>query len=168
MNINHVNGNIITFAQNGEFDYLVHGCNCQVIMGAGVAKALVDTWPEVLEADRTFPMGRGIWRLGNVSFTTVTTNKGSSLTVVNAYTQLRPSVGADVFEYDSFRVILDKLVHLTKLRWENDNTVTTTFGMPRIGQGLAGGNAPRIMSMIEEFALKIHPYNGKVTVVTFQ
>lgn len=33
-----IQGNFIHLAQNGEFDLIVHGCNCFCTMGAGIAK----------------------------------------------------------------------------------------------------------------------------------
>ncbi|RYD20572.1 MAG: hypothetical protein EOP88_14530 [Verrucomicrobiaceae bacterium] len=35
-----VAGDLIQLAKNGEFDLIVHGCNCMCTMGAGVAKGI--------------------------------------------------------------------------------------------------------------------------------
>jgi hypothetical protein len=63
-----------------------------------------------------------------------------------------------VFEYASFEVILKKLSHLyPDYRW----------GFPRIGQGLAGGNAERINAMIQTFADTVEQTGGTVTIVDY-
>lgn len=42
--MNKINGNLITLALEGEFDVIVHGCNCFCVMKAGIA----------VEMDRVF------------------------------------------------------------------------------------------------------------------
>ena len=47
-----IRGDLIALAQDGHFDVIVHGCNCQCTMGAGIAKAIKEAFPEALEADK--------------------------------------------------------------------------------------------------------------------
>lgn len=37
MNYKEIEGDLITYARNGMFDVIVHGCNCLCSMGAGIA-----------------------------------------------------------------------------------------------------------------------------------
>ena len=37
-----VTGDLITLALEGEFDVIIHGCNCYNTMGAGIARAVRD------------------------------------------------------------------------------------------------------------------------------
>lgn len=46
---------------------LVHGCNCQGVMGGGVAKLIRDRWPNVYEAYRKQMVASKL-RLGDVNF----------------------------------------------------------------------------------------------------
>jgi len=39
-----IKGNLITLAKKGEFDVIVHGCNCLNVMGAGIAKQIKKTF----------------------------------------------------------------------------------------------------------------------------
>ncbi len=49
--MNVVHGDLIKLALTGEFDVIIHGCNCQCEMGAGIAKAIKSTFPEAYQAD---------------------------------------------------------------------------------------------------------------------
>ena len=78
-------GDLLQLALDGEFDVIIHGCNCQCAMGKGIAKSIKETFPEAYEADRRTAKGdRG--KLGMISFATVQRN-GREITVVNGYTQ---------------------------------------------------------------------------------
>ena len=79
--------------------------------------------------------------------------------IVNAYTQIGFSPrNMDHFEYASFEVILKKMAH---------EYGPFNIGLPYIGMGLAGGNKDIIIPMIEDFAEKITPQGGTVTLVEF-
>jgi hypothetical protein len=64
-----------------------------------------------------------------------------------------------VFEYTAFQLILEKLAFAFPGK---------RFGLPRIGQGLAGGDPNIIIPMIEWFAERIALEDGSVTLVTFE
>jgi O-acetyl-ADP-ribose deacetylase (regulator of RNase III) len=84
-----IKGDIVAAAIRGELEVLVHGCNCLGCMGAGLAKKVSRTWPQVLVADRFTT--RSAVKLGTILPVQVSNN----LVVVNAYTQHRPSPCAD-------------------------------------------------------------------------
>jgi O-acetyl-ADP-ribose deacetylase (regulator of RNase III) len=150
-------GDLLALAEEGHFDIIVHGCNCQNVMGSGIAKQIKDKYPGAYQADTEMDnySVRRYDKLGN--YTMVDTGK---FMVVNAYTQFKylPR-GIDHFEYASFAVILQKLAHYYG---------SLRFGLPYIGMGLAGGDSERIMSIIEEFAKLVHEKNGTVTLVEYQ
>ena len=52
-----VAGDSVDLARRGEFDVIVHGCNCFHEMGAGVAKAIRAAFPEAAAADQETPRG---------------------------------------------------------------------------------------------------------------
>ena len=45
-------GNLLEMAKNGEFDIIIHGCNCLHTMGAGIAKYIKQDFPEAFQADK--------------------------------------------------------------------------------------------------------------------
>ena len=80
-----VQGDLIKLALSGEFDLIVHGCNCFCTMGAGIAKTIKQEFPAAYQADLATAKGEKP-KLGQISYATVelATNK---LIVVNGYTQ---------------------------------------------------------------------------------
>ena len=146
-----VKGNLITLAEQGEFDVIVHGCNCFCKMGSGIALEVKKRYPAACQADYDTEPG-DINKLGN--FTSFDTGP---FTIINAYTQFAPGSGEDVFEYDAFQVILQKLS-----QWPDKR-----YGFPMIGAGLAGGDWDRIREKIEIFHNAIENYGGSASVVEF-
>ena len=155
----HRKGNLIDLAEQGEFDVIIHGCNCQNTMGSGIAREIRERYPQAYEADTlaTKQWQSPVAKLGNFS-TYATVGKGHPFIIVNAYTQVNfEPRGMDHFEYESFYLILKKLEVLGPVR----------FGLPYIGMGLAGGDKDRIIPMIEDFAVRVAATSGSVTLVEF-
>lgn len=160
--LKHAKGNLIDMAEAGEFDVIVHGCNCQNVMGSSIAREIRERYPQAFEADRIYHEHLAsdydnpcIEKLGNYSEAWA-----EKFTIVNAYTQVHylPR-GVDHFEYGSFAVILKKLSY----RFPGG----TRFGFPYIGMGLAGGDKTRIMSFLEEFGREVKKSGGSTTLVKF-
>lgn len=132
-------GDLLQLALDGEFDVIIHGCNCQCAMGKGIAKSIKETFPEAYEADRRTAKGdRG--KLGMISFATVQRN-GREITVVNGYTQYHWRGPEGRADYEAIRGVM--------------RAVKTGFpglriGYPKIGAGLAGGDWKIISEIIEE------------------
>jgi O-acetyl-ADP-ribose deacetylase (regulator of RNase III) len=82
-----VRGDLIELALAGQFDVIVHGCNCMCAMGAGIAKGIKATFPEAYAADCSTPKGARE-KLGTISTARVERD-GRVLHVVNGYTQYR-------------------------------------------------------------------------------
>lgn len=137
-----VKGNAIHMAEAGHFDVFVHGCNCMNIMGAGIARQVRSIWPSAFAADEKYSTGRRSM-LGTYSFTVVRASKNNEklLAVVNAYTQYAPGNGEDVFEYEAFVNVLQKL---------HEDFPDAIIGMPAIGCGYAGGDKERILNIIRQ------------------
>lgn len=158
--LKHAKGNLIDMAEAGLFDVIVHGCNCQNTMGSGIAKEIRERYPQAYEADSAMihTYQYPVLKLGN--FSVAADNPiDPKFEIVNAYTQLNylPR-GVDHFDYDSFEIILKKLAHVAP---------TSRFGFPYIGMGLAGGNAIKIMTSLELFAMRITATGGSATLVEF-
>lgn len=133
-----VKGDLIALAFDGKFDVIVHGCNCQCTMGAGIAKYIRAAFPEAYEADRRTEKGLRS-KLGTISSATIVRD-GIKFEVVNAYTQFHyrgrgPKVVYSAIR-DAFREVKTRF---TDLR----------IAYPKIGAGLAGGNWSRIAGIID-------------------
>ena len=152
--MNTVKGDLLAMGKANQFDIIVQGCNCHNVMGSGIAKQIreqfADAWfadQETLAGDRN--------KLGRY-----TIGMSGRLVIINAYTQYNTAKypGQDVFEYNSFQNILENLaVRFGKYK----------FGLPMIGMGLAGGDAARIMPMLNAFSKEVAEQGGSVTMVEF-
>lgn len=162
-----INGDLIKLALQGEFDVIAHGCNCQCVMGAGIAPQMAKAFG-VDEYPMESPDYKGsINKLGTIEFekqwfplpTTTGVNFGGfSLFVVNAYTQFnygRNHADGDKkpVDYDAITMVMKKMNHIFKGKH---------IGLPKIGAGLAGGDW-RIISGIIERELK----DCDVTIVNY-
>jgi O-acetyl-ADP-ribose deacetylase (regulator of RNase III) len=159
-----VKGDLIKLAEQGEFDIIIHGCNCFHCMGGGIAKQLADKYPQVKEADRQTEFGDRK-KLGSYTSAIVEVD-GRYFTVVNLYTQYKWSSGSDVFEYDAFQKFLDNQVEFLGY-YSPSSLRRKSIGFPMIGAGLAGGDWSRISKMIEDFSEEVKDF-ADVTVVEYQ
>ena len=153
--MNIIKGDLIKMTMAGHFDVIIHGANCFNTMGSGIAKQIREKFPEAYAADCATVAGDRS-KLG-----TYTEAHYNFLVVVNAYTQYdfnKRGESKDLFEYDSFRAILDSLAA---------KYVGSSFGLPMIGCGLAGGDKTRIIKIIEDFATIVESKNGSVTLVQY-
>jgi O-acetyl-ADP-ribose deacetylase (regulator of RNase III) len=147
-----VHGDLIQLARNGQFDVIVHGCNCFCTMGAGIAKAIRAAFPAAYDADlATVPGSRE--KLGSCSRAEVLTDH-ASLVVVNAYTQFDWRGKGPKVDYDAVR---------SCMKWIKLSYAGKRIGLPKIGAGLAGGDWKRISAIVDE---ELEGEN--VTVVEFQ
>ena len=151
--LKHAKGNLLDMAENGDFNIIIHGCNCFHSMGAGIAKEIASRYPEAEDADNATSI-YNYDKIGTFSHAVI----DKRFWIVNAYTQYNPSSGLDVFEYTAFELILEKLARmLPKER----------YGLPYIGMGLARGDKDRIIPIIERFADRVSKAGGSVTLVEF-
>lgn len=134
-----IRGDLIQLALEGDFDLIVHGCNCFCSMGAGIAKGIRQTFPEAYKADHETISGDRS-KLGTISWAKSKAYK-NELIVVNAYTQFKFSGKSPLVDYDAvrncFKVIKSKFPGFK-------------IGYPAIGAGLAGGDWNIISQIINE------------------
>lgn len=148
-----IKGDLLKLADEGNFDAIVHGCNCFCKMSAGIAKQIKEKYPEAYAADLETPVGDR----NKLGYFTYASYKDNSFVVINAYTQYHYGRGKDLFEYEAFEKALDRFKYIDYycsegLRW----------GFPLIGCGLAGGDKQRILKMMEDTLVGMD-----VTVVEF-
>ena len=134
-----LDGDLIALASAGEFDAIVHGCNCMGTMGAGIAKGIRARFPAAYEADLATPKGERA-KLGTCSVATCAV-EGGTCDVINAYTQ---------FDFRGPGVLVDYEALARCFAWVRERYSGKRIGLPRIGAGLAGGDWTRIARIVEE------------------
>ncbi len=132
-------GNLISLAKVGEFDAIMHGCNCFCTMGAGIAKTIKQVFPEAYLADLETVKGDKA-KLGTYSVAPI--HRGSvSFVIINAYTQFDWRGQGTKADYAAIRPVFSKL---------GKDFSGKRIGYPLIGAGLAGGDWSLISAIIDE------------------
>lgn len=147
-----IQGDLLKLALAGKFDVLIHGCNCQCTMGAGIAKSIKTLFPEAYEADCQTKKGDRE-KLGTISQASVVRG-GIKLTIVNAYTQFHWRGTGVKADYDAIR----SAMQVIKREYSGHR-----IGYPLIGAGLASGD----WSVIEEI-IKVELAGEDHTLVEYQ
>jgi len=141
-------GDLIKKAHAGEFDVIVHGCNCFCTMGAGIAKTIRQVFPAAYEADLATKEGDQT-KLGTYSVAEVQVNN-NPLLILNAYTQYQWRGPGRKADYEAIRQVF----HQVKKDYAGKR-----IGYPAIGAGLAGGDWAIIAAIInEELAGEAHVF----------
>lgn len=155
-----IEGNLITLANKGVFDVIVHGVNCFCRQKSGLAPQMV----EAFKTD-TFPLefayrSGDINKLGQIDFKYVR----EGLAVVNAYTQYKiKKFNDEDYHYTTTENPFDYEALTLCLRKMNDIFKGNHIGLPQIGSHLAGGDWNLIKSIIQK-ELK----DCRVTVVIYK
>ncbi len=143
---NEVEGNLITLAQIGMYDIIVHGCNCFCAMGSGIAPQIAKAYPMAQEADNATIKG-DMRKLGSFTVGIDPLNKTPSMTdglrIINAYSQYHfaePSPYGIQLDYDALTLSLRKINHFYPGK---------IIGLPQIGAGLARGDWDKIKQIIQ-------------------
>ena len=121
---------LITLAERGFFDVIVHGCNLKGIMGAGIAREIADKYPEAAIADRG-SLHLPFERLGTYTMAGVRSPLGHEFIIVNAYTQRDTSRRHRQVDYNA----VANAFSLVAQNFEGKR-----IAYPRVGAGLAGGD----------------------------
>lgn len=133
-----IKGDLIHLAQEGQFDLIIHSCNCFCTMGAGIAKQIRSQFPQAWEADLATQSGDRS-KLGSYSKACINTPSGR-LHVINAYTQYHYSGDGVLVDYDAVTKVFTAL----KNQFHGQR-----MGYPQIGAGLAGGDWKIISEIID-------------------
>ncbi|MCX4026521.1 macro domain-containing protein [Endozoicomonas sp. SM1973] len=134
-----ITGDLIKLVADGYFDVIIHGCNCQCTMAAGIAKTIKNIFPEAYYADCATTKGDRS-KLGTISYATVEL-LSHTLTVVNAYIQYDwrgPQIRTD---YNAVRSAIHEVKHqFSGMR----------IGYPLFGIGLTKGDWEVIEIILSE------------------
>lgn len=134
-----IKGDLIQLAIDGEFDLIIHGCNCFCTMGAGIAKTIKQKFSEAYKADLETKKGDKS-KLGKFSWVKINT-KNSNLIIVNGYTQFNWRGSGKKADYEAIREVFKKV---------KEKFSGLRIGYPAIGAGLAEGDWGVISKIIEE------------------
>ncbi len=137
-----IKGNLITLAENGVFDVIVHGCNCFHVMGAGIAREIATRYPKMVTVDKCLSKRGDKSKLGSYTWKKVIAPTNREFVIVNAYTQYNYGRGKIRYvDYEAVRLVFARI----KQQFSG-----STIGYPRIGAGLAGGNWAIIQQIINQ------------------
>ena len=146
------NDNQIGFLYGNLLDFpygitcIAHCCNTMNIMGAGIAKAIADRYPEAKKADDDATK-KGTNDLGEFSFAELKVGDETKR-IFNLYTQDQIGFGREV----NYEALYRNLLLLrNKLNFLDEKVLGIPFGM---SSGLAGGSWKIVYAMIE------HLYGG--------
>ena len=134
-----IQGDLVKLAMDKEFDIIIHGCNCYCAMGAGIAKAIRDTFPEAWDADLKTEKGSP-GKLGTISYATVSRDD-HKITIVNGYTQYHWKGSGTLADYNAIRAVMRHV----KAKFSGKR-----IGYPKIGAGLAKGDWNKISKIIDK------------------
>ena len=134
-----VKGDLIALAKSGEFDVIIHGCNCYVTWGKGLAVPMKQNFPEAFKVDKATRVGDKK-KLGTYSSAHIERH-GLDLVVVNAYTQYKWGGGKRNANYKA----IEKVFYLIAKDFAGKR-----IGYPMIGAGLAGGDWKIISDIIDD------------------
>jgi len=130
-------GDLIELALQSRFDVIVHGCNCQCVMRAGIANQIAKAFPEAGEADKEYNPAGG--KLGKCSAAIIIRSNGV-FSVVNAYTQEFYGRKGKYVSYDAVNEVFGRI----KAAYSG-----MRIGYPQIGAGLGGGDWEIISAIID-------------------
>ncbi len=134
-----IKGDLIELAEKGDFDVIIHGCNCFCSMDAGIAKSIKLKFPEAYEADlKTIKGDRS--KLGSISYVEVEIIIGK-LILVNGYTQYDWKGSGIKADYNAIRKVFKNV---------KEQFAGLRIGYPAIGAGLGGGNWDIIYEIIKQ------------------
>ena len=132
-------GDLLDLTEQGHFDVIVHGCNCQNRMGKGIALSIKTRFPEAYVADhRTTKSDRN--KLGSFSQAKICRDP-HSFVIVNAYTQFDWRGSGVKADYAAIRQVFRAIAQQFTGR---------RIGFPKIGAGLAGGDWTIIEAIIHK------------------
>lgn len=131
-----VKGNLLDMFDAGDFDIIVHGCNCCNNMGGGIAAQIAKRYPKAEEQDNASGFGDELWiKLGTIDCVWLSNRWLSWFVkpkiIINAYTQHKP--GRD----GNLQAIMDAFTEIVDLIHKN-NWYGKKIGIPAIGCGIAG------------------------------
>lgn len=129
-----ITGNLLDKFDDGDFQIIVHGCNCHNAMDGGIAAQIAGRYPKV-EATDTATYQGDISKLGTIQLVWLSQRWLSWFfmpkIVINAYTQYDPGRDGNLLAIEQTFLAIEKLIY-------NKGWTDMKIGIPAIGCGIAG------------------------------
>lgn len=138
--MNIIEGDLIALAQQGQFDVIMHGCNCYD-MDTGVAGAVIKAYPEALIAHQQSGERGDTTRYGGYSHAVVR-GKFTPLVILNGYTQKMYGKYHKNFDYKALENVCARALHRLGGR-------QLRFGLPLIGVGRGKAEPDKVLALLE-------------------
>lgn len=135
-----IKGDLVKLALEGQFDVIVHGCNCFCTMGSGIARQIRETWPMAYEEDMKTVKGN-CDKLGTCSIY----KTASGLYIFNAYTQYGYGKGIKHTDYLAIKECFKDISNRVR-----GGLPRARIAYPKIGAGLGGGDWNIISKIIDK------------------
>jgi O-acetyl-ADP-ribose deacetylase (regulator of RNase III) len=156
-----VKGDLIQLAKAGQFDVIIHGCNCFNTMNTGLSSLIKQHFPEAYQEDCSTVIGdynklgyfsQSLW----IGPEIVEDTAPHVLTIYNAYIayELNASDESEI-DYDALMLSLRTISSHLDLK--------DKIGVPLLGCGSAGGRPVRVIDIIENALI-----DYDVTIVEFE
>lgn len=146
MKIEYLQGDLFQLAEEHKIKYIAHGCNCQGVMGAGVALQIRNKFPSVYREYQLYCEHNKGSLLGMIEVVPVFE---VDIAIINCFTQ-------DLYGRESFLVKYGAILECMK-RINSHVPEGSKVIMPKIGAGLGGGNWEIISKIIEEESSSFQP-----------
>ena len=146
------------FFQSTTDAIIIHGANCQKIMGAGIANQIREKLSPLFYLDQ-YDNRTPTQRFGNYSAVVVGQIEETIKIGVNLYTQFQPG---PQFDLDALKVALKSF------SWSipKDKRAGMTVFMPKIGCGIGGGKwediEPSVKEGLKDFNVVVVNYSATI------
>jgi len=141
--IHEIHGNALDVKKG----IIVHGCNCQGIMGGGIALEVKKRYPQAYEVYRGLYERLGL-TLGEVQPVMVDLDLDTPKIIVNAMTQDKIGTHRRQVNYDAVAACFEQVAAWAEVYKHTYGPLDIIF--PAIGAGLGGGNWNIIRTIIDE------------------
>lgn len=148
--VSTIEGNLLAEFKQKKYFGIAHGCNCQQVMGAGIAEQIAREFPSAYDADLSFTGNR----FGSFSY--VNTDYGN---IYNMYTQIYTGKGiSGTIDSNSARyAALESAFELLSVNmYDVDIHPNKIIGIPLIGCGLAGLDWNIVKELINDITLYVN------------
>jgi len=137
--IKYVKGDLFDYFEDGSCDAIAHCCNCQGVMGSGIALSIKNKYPDAYKAYKAYEKSDGVLRLGTISVASI-----NSKLILNLHAQDNYGIGARFVNYEAMYVALVQ----ARERMAQDNL--KTIGVPyKMGCDRAGGDWHIVEAMLQ-------------------
>ena len=125
---------------------IAHGCNCQGVMGAGVAKQIKNKYPKAYKKYKEYTPDNGL--IGKIQ--PVLISNETLKIVINCFSQVYYGGRHKEFNYSKFKVIVKKIARYI-YSFGGGGGDNYNVAIPRIGAGRGKGDWDIIESILKEY-----------------